>query len=92
MEARTHLSNWEAGVTMSLYSAEPYMGEDLSRDAYPLEILVNLEQGYREAAPTISLEPEGGLKEERPSSLNMTVDEAERIARALLKAVKLARG
>lgn len=97
VEDRTHFANWESAVELSLHSADnQYVKKenDHERVAYPADLTVSVRQEYRDVDPTIELYPEAYDPQEpehlRPASL--TMDEAERLGRALLKAARLARG
>lgn len=86
---RHHVSNWAIGVKLSLYPAEVFGSGD-SRHSYAPQVVTYLIQGDREFAPRVAVDPEAakGLL----TRTEYTLEEAEELGKALLKAVKLAGG
>lgn len=88
-DERKHRTRWEGRQVLSL--AEPVATWHQTRGRYvfdPVELMVHVQQGYRETEPRVIVEPE---HTESGSRYDFTLAEAERIGRALLKAVEVAR-
>lgn len=94
---RGHRSRWDARFRLSLYSVEwKHFGAEETVDGQereytiPVELLVSLEQGHREAEPRVIVEPE--LRRDDIGGLNLTVAEARQLRDALSTALELAAG
>jgi len=94
VEDRMHLSRWENRTVVSLYSAAhgyypDYPGGPDHEYCEPVELMVSVEQGIRESAPRVQVYSEG---KDGPGSMNLTIDEALKLAKALTTAVDIAEG
>ncbi|HEV2782288.1 MAG TPA: hypothetical protein VGX25_23095 [Actinophytocola sp.] len=95
---RTHFSRWEGKVMLSTPDALMVNPND-SLDVEPFTLEVTLRQGYREVEPTVHVcqaqaEAERWRKlfndDNGMVDLPFTLAEAERLAKRLLRAVRLA--
>ena len=85
---RMHWSDWNGTLTLSLHDAlMPF--KDRPLDVTPVRLFTFLRQGYREAEPHVSVEQEVGERGRDTITMELTLAEAERLAKHLLRAVKL---
>jgi hypothetical protein len=88
---RMHWSSWSGTLTLSLHDAlMPF--KDRPLDVTPVRLSTFLRQGHRECEPHVSVEQEIGEQGRDFIQMELTLAEAERLAKTLLRAVKLAGG
>jgi hypothetical protein len=84
---RFHLSRWDRRVTLELHSPD-VVRHDGETVCEPAELSVVLRQPYRESEPTVNVAPEM-IRADLPD-LDLTLVEARKLGRALLRAVEIA--
>lgn len=88
---RMHWSDWCGKMRLSLHDAvAPFPDRPL--DVTPVTLFTCLRQGYRESEAFVSVEQEIGEDGVDSVRMELTLAEAEQLARQLTKAVRLARG